>query len=670
MLTCCFHVFAQEQVVVDANMSGSWYDASHNGEGFVLQVLQDDTALAYWFTYDESGAQRWFFAVGTVIEDSIVFNEVLLARGAAFGDQFNSEDVEVSSSGSLTINWFDCFSANATYTIDGIQGSQALTRITTLAGLDCTNPSATSSAVTGSWFDQTHNGEGLVIEKLIDDRVLVYWFSYDVNGDQAWFFGSGEQNGQAIDITDVYVTSGGRFGADFDPQDVQVQPWGNIQIELGCEYGKLDYQSQLTGFGQGKQTLTRLTRVGNPLCDEAPAPNILLLIADDLGKDASSLYNISAQQPSTPTLDGLANSGLVFENAWSSPTCSPTRAGILTGKYSNRTGVFFPGNVLSEDETSLQSYIHQLLPNRYSDAIIGKWHVGPGNNDLNHPAKLGISHYAGIISGGVPSYFDWDLTTNGTQTAQTEYVTSKLVDLAIDWTNEQNQPWFLWLAFNAPHTPFHLPPEHLHNRQLSGTTADIDANPMPYYFAAIEAMDTEIGRLLDSLDPSSFENTIVVFIGDNGTPSEVAQSPYQRGQVKGSLNQGGINIPFMISGPGVGRMGERENALLNTTDLFSTLAALAGVNVDQINDSTSFIPLLNESASTRQFQFSERKTNNTEEWVISDGSYKLFESETGEQELYDLTIDPYENTDLIAAGNAPSQVVNDLASKAAEFRQQ
>jgi arylsulfatase A-like enzyme len=664
------------QIQVDARMGGAWYDPAHDGEGFLLEVLEDSQAVVYWFTYDETGAQRWFVATGDVRDDTIVFGELLQTRGAVFGERFDPADVAFTPIGELSITWAGCHDATATYTVNGIPGSQALTRISTLAGLDCEAPLSEPSPMTGSWFDRTHDGEGLVIEILNNGRALVYWFSYGGDGEQAWFFGLGEQDGNRISIPGMLITSGGRFGPDFDPDQVTDTPWGSLEIQLGCNYGKFDYTSGLPVFGAGKQTLNRITSPGNPDCEEPAAPNILLVIADDLGLDAFAQYGISAEQPVTPVLDQLANAGLVFDNAWSSPTCSPTRAGILTGRYATRTGVFSPGDVLSEGETSLQSYIRELLPGKYADAVIGKWHLGPQPGGLDHPASLGISHFAGIIGGGVDDYEDWRLVIDGQRSDETRYVTSKLVDLAVDWAGAQEQPWFLWLAFNAPHTPFHLPPAELHSRNLSGTAADIDADPLPYYFAAIEAMDTEIGRLLDSLDPAERDNTVVIFMGDNGTPSQVAQSPFGRGKAKGSLYQGGVNIPFFVSGPGVTRAGERESALVNTTDLFSTIAALAGVNVDQVNDSISFASLLGDAGGTgRFFQFSEASTDadddgqaDSREWAIADGTYKLLESSADTRELYQLSVDPWEDSDLAAAGAAPADVMADLQYLADQVR--
>jgi arylsulfatase A-like enzyme len=642
-------------------MSGSWYDPSHSGEGFLLEVLENNTAVIYWFTYDEAGAQRWFISVGEVASSAAVFDELLLASGPEFGDGFDPGDVVYSDIGELRIQWEDCSQATATYTVNGVQGSQSLYRLSTLAGLDCEAPISSFSTLSGSWFDQTHNGEGLVIEALNDGRVLLFWFSYDDEGKQVWFYGLGEQSGADVSISAMFITSGGRFGPNFDPEQVQHELWGSLQLELGCDFGKFDYASGLPVFGSGKQTLTRLTSPGNPDCEASQPPNILLVIADDLGLDASNQYDISPESPVTPSLDQLANQGLVFENTWSNPSCSPTRAGMLTGKFGTRTGVLSPGDVLSENEVSLQSYIHQHLPGKYTDAVIGKWHLGPRPGGEDHPAALGIGYFAGFTGVGVGHYENWSLTINGQTSTETTYVTSKLVDLAIDWTGGQEKPWFLWLAFNAPHQPYHLPPSYLHSRELSGTKSDIAADPLPYYLAAIEAMDTEIGRLLDSFDEQTRVNTIVIFVGDNGTHEEVAQLPYSKGKAKRSLYQGGINVPLLISGPGVKRIGERESALVNTTDLFSTIAALTGVNVDRVNDSISFENLLGEEQEPeRLIQYSERSTSSGEEWTLSDGIYKLIESSEGRLQLYELSEDPFENTDLVGAGIAPIDVLEDL----------
>ena len=219
---------------------------------------------------------------------------------------------------------------------------------------------------------------------------------------------------------------------------------------------------------------------------------------------------------------------------------------------------------------------------------------------------MGIEYYAGVLGGGVPSYYNWSLVENGQTSNSSEYATTKFTDLAIDWLNKQSKPWFLWLAYNAPHTPFHLPPNELHYQgALTSDQASIDADPLPYYLAALEALDNEMGRLINSLSSEAKENTIIIFIGDNGTPSQVAQE-YNSRCVKESVYKGGVNVPMVISGKDVSRIHDSEDALINTTDLFSTIAEIAGVNETEIYDSKSFKGLLkNEEGSKRDYVYTE-----------------------------------------------------------------
>ena len=237
-------------------------------------------------------------------------------------------------------------------------------------------------------------------------------------------------------------------------------------------------------------------------------PNILLIIADDMGLDATPNYPIGSVKPNMPVLQNLMNTGIRFTNFWANPTCTPTRGSIITGKYGFRTGVTEVGDVMPLTETSIQTHLDNTNTG-YSNTVVGKWHLS--NNDTNHPTNFGVDYYAGSLGGGVPSYTNWTLVENGQSSNSTEYVTSKYTDLAIDWVSNQTQPWFLWLAYNAPHTPFHLPPSDLHYQgNLPSDQASIDANPLPYYMAMLEAMDTEIGNLLNAMSAEDKENTVII----------------------------------------------------------------------------------------------------------------------------------------------------------------
>jgi len=349
--------------------------------------------------------------------------------------------------------------------------------------------------------------------------------------------------------------------------------------------------------------------------------------------------------------DSLRKNGIQFTNVWSNPTCSPTRAGIITGKYGFRTGVTAVDKELSTTETSLQKYITEKTNNDYSSSVIGKWHL---SKDNNHPNNIGIDYYAGSISGSLKSYTDWTLNVNGSISKETSYNTSKYTDLAIDWVKAQDKPWFLWLAYNAPHTPFHLPPSTLHSQgSLPVDQTSIDNNPRPYYFAMIEAMDSEMGRLFKSIPEEEKKNTVVIFVGDNGTPGQVFQGENNR-RAKGSLYQGGINVPMIISGNGVTRMNQVEDVLINTTDLFATISEIAGIGIKSIHDSQSFKGVLDGTQlSERQYVYSETET----EKAIRDNTHKylLFESS---ESLFDLVNNPLEKPDLLSENQLPLSDVN------------
>ena len=305
-------------------------------------------------------------------------------------------------------------------------------------------------------------------------------------------------------------------------------------------------------------------------------PNILLVITDDQGIDASAQYSLSNDLPNTPVINALARNGITYENVWGTPSCSTTRAALLTGMHGVNTGVLsVPGN-LSADFTTIQRFLSQNeASSNYQTAVFGKWHVDGGGGNLNHPNDLGVGHYAGHLRPNITDYFDWTITINGVEERSTTYHTTALVDNAIDWIDEQQNPWFAWLAFAAPHAPYHAPPDEFNTRGLSGTQADINANEREYFLSSIETLDAELGRLLDSMDPATRDNTIVMVIGDNGTPRDVLDNDsFLAGHQKGSLFEGGVRVPLVISGAGVTRTNVRENGLVSVVDFFPTIAAL------------------------------------------------------------------------------------------------
>ena len=191
-------------------------------------------------------------------------------------------------------------------------------------------------------------------------------------------------------------------------------------------------------------------------------PNILLIIADDVSKDAIPNYTEGSTKANMNNLQSLMSTGITFDNVWSYAVCSPTRASIITGKYGLNTGVIQVGDQISTTETSLQQYVNSIDANDYATAIFGKWHISSNNEDSK---TMGVDYFAGIRSGGVQDYYNWELIENGVNSTSTEYITSKLTDLAIDWKNEQTKPWFLWLGIIAQPRLFNLLLKILHSQE-------------------------------------------------------------------------------------------------------------------------------------------------------------------------------------------------------------
>jgi arylsulfatase B len=382
------------------------------------------------------------------------------------------------------------------------------------------------------------------------------------------------------------------------------------------------------------------------------SPNIIFIIADDMGWDAFGSYTgITSTKAKTPTLDSLAKNGLSFTNFWTNPECSPTRAAMLTGKYGFRTSIGAPGDVLSSSETLIQKYINTKTSNAYATAVIGKWHVS-GSSNLTAPEGFGVQYFSGFMPGAINDYYNWTETTSGAQKTVTTYATTQFVNESISWIKQQDKPFFLWLAFNAPHTPFHRPPLNLiSNQSLSNNQATIDANPLPYYLASIEAMDQEIGRLIASLTAFQKENTVFVFIGDNGTPTQVAQTPFVS-KAKSTLYQGGVNTPLIVSGKNVSRKNELETAMVQAPDMFTTFADIAGAGSANYQDGVSLKTLLTTtSTAKRNFTYSElfgSAISKNDGYALRNDNYKLIHLTNGTEYLFKVSTDPFELNNILS----------------------
>ncbi len=382
-------------------------------------------------------------------------------------------------------------------------------------------------------------------------------------------------------------------------------------------------------------------------------PNVLLIIADDMGLDASACYQVKNQQAPMPNIEAMCETGVVFENAHSAPTCSPTRATMMSGQYGFRTGIGAPVAPDGSDELSTDTYtiFDALAPTGYASNLIGKWHLTGSQSSPDAPAHMGISDYFGATSGGLRDFFKWTaVDVNGDSVQVDGYSTTVLTDRAIDWIDGQDQPWFLWLAYNAPHSPFHLPPSDLHSfDDLVDDEDTISQNPLPYYQAMLQALDTEIGRLLSEVP----EDTIVMFIGDNGTPNQVTRGLYGDHQAKATLYNSGTNVPLIVTGPGI--EPRRVDDFVNTTDLTATIVGLAEGEFNS-PDSIDFGPVLAGGEGSRDFlyieHFTERETQGGGNygWAYREGDFKVIAAEGADPALYNVMEDPTEQNNLLADG--------------------
>lgn len=400
----------------------------------------------------------------------------------------------------------------------------------------------------------------------------------------------------------------------------------------------------------------------------APAdtpPNILLVVADDMGVDMVKAYGEHPDPAHTPTIDSLATGGLLFRNAWSNPFCCPGRSALLTGRHCRSTGFGFGTNYYNTP-TELPSgevFLPEVLPPAYSSAAIGKWHLGSKvvSGQL-HPNINGFQHFAGsmTIITGMPmdDYFSFPKVIDGVLTQANVYATTDQVNDALGFIQATTQPWFVYLAFHAPHAPFHKPPANLHTYNLPSS---INGNFPIHTRAAAEAMDTELNRLLTNISPTVLANTYIIFVGDNGTDKPATTAPFLPGHAKGTVYEGGLNVPLIIKGPGVAA-GAECGALANLTDIFATIADVVGVSHASATDSISLRPYFAQPGlpSLRTTVYAENFVPNGSgpytfrQRAIRNDRYKLMyiydhSNLPTEQHMFDLSIDPFELNDLLAA---------------------
>ena len=399
------------------------------------------------------------------------------------------------------------------------------------------------------------------------------------------------------------------------------------------------------------------------LAAQTPA-NTLLIVADDVGVDGIGCYGLGSSLPPTPNIDALAARGVRFTDATVCPTCSPTRASLLTGRHGFRTGVGVALGGTAAGLAASETLLPEILaPAGIRTGLFGKWHLGADLGPAT-PTAEGFAVFTGAMQGALPSYYQWPKVENGSTSQSTNYATTDTVDEALQFVAATgSQPWFVMVSFHAGHTPYQAPPAALHTQNLTGL--DPSTSPLPFYLAMVQAMDTELGRLLASLPAATLANTNVVFLGDNGTAPGVVQPPFDPTRSKGTIYQGGVRVPLIAAGPGVGGPPRTEAALVHAVDLFATLAALQGVDARTAVPATTpldgvpFTTLLSAAgnAGPRQFVYSQEfsgstaMTANGDGELMRDARWTLLRfvrpNLTIREELYDLANDPWQDTDLL-----------------------
>lgn len=395
---------------------------------------------------------------------------------------------------------------------------------------------------------------------------------------------------------------------------------------------------------------------------EITKPNVLIILTDDQGyHDASYQGAIDLE---TPNIDALVSSGTRFDNFYAnSPVCSPSRASLLSGRYPEMVGV--PG-VIRDDPVTNFGYMDpnvRLLPellkeSGYHTALIGKWHLGLESPNL--PNDRGFDYFQGFISDMMDDY--WTHERNGTnfmrKNEQVIDPKGHATDLFTDWAvnyiggrAKKKEPFFLYLAYNAPHSPIQPPKEWLDRvRQKHPGLSERRANLV----ALIEHLDNGIGEVIQALKESGqYENTLVVFCSDNGgSLRHGANNGSWRGG-KTDTYEGGVRVPAAFSWPAVIKQNSwcQEKAII--MDIFPTVCQVAGINIEHKIDGVGLYPLLtgmSDHLPDRPLFFIQREGNLTHggETVsaVIEGDWKLVKNESFQPfELFNLYQDPQETED-------------------------
>lgn len=420
--------------------------------------------------------------------------------------------------------------------------------------------------------------------------------------------------------------------------------------------------------------------------------NIILILADDMGVPQLGCYGSNYYE--TLNIDKLAESGLVFNNAYSAAAvCSPTRASIMTGKYPARLHItdFIPGN---NDTTKLlqEPDWQKFLPleeitigevfkqHDYHTALFGKWHLSvekePPLSIPYNPNKQGFDEFF-VTYKPSPSLplGAWQTPENDAHNVDT------LTNLAINFIERfKKDPFLLIVSHNSIHDPI-MEMDSLVNKYKNKLGADLPQNN-PVWAAMVETLDKSVGRIIKKVtEEDLLENTVIIFYSDNGAKHAFgAQTPFRKG--KGWLYEGGIRVPLIVSWNGVTEPGTVTNEMVSSIDFFDTFLDIAGIN-DTLStrDGISFYPLLKQPQTKLgreslywNYPHYHAGSGMKPASAIRDGDYKLIQwyeewlsNEEGALELYNLEKDPGEQVNL--ASEMPEKT-NELLEKLQAYKVQ
>ncbi len=390
-------------------------------------------------------------------------------------------------------------------------------------------------------------------------------------------------------------------------------------------------------------------------------PNILLILADDLGYGDLSSYGASDLR--TPNIDRLVGQGMRFNKFYANcPVCSPTRAALLTGRYQEMVGV--PGVIRTHSNNSWGYLLPEckllseiLQPVGYKTAIIGKWHLGLSSP--NTPNERGFDFFHGFLGDMMDDYYNHRrhginyMRRNEQEIDPKGHATDLFSQWACEYIREQNkqEPFSLYLAYNAPHTPIQPPKERVETVKKREPGIDEKRAKL---VALIEHMDDGIGKVLRALNEKELDrDTIVVFSSDNGGLTRVGayNGPLRAG--KGTLYEGGIRVPTAIRWPGYIQPETHTDRVTLTMDLFPTLLEAAGIEIQHTIDGRSILPTLlgeEQPLFERDLFWGRREGGQFKGETIEAirrGDWKLLRPMPDEPlELYNLRTDPLEANNL------------------------